>query len=155
MKSGLKTLAMWLIIGIIFIVVVSAIMENSETKMDYSELLIAVQNGNVEEIKLNSAGEKAYITLKNSSIEKEVNIPSLDSFMNQISDYLVTGNINLIQESESILVTIIGLLSPFAIVIVFLLFWLLFMNNTQSGGNKTMSFGKSRARVMGATEHNE
>ena len=152
MKNGLKTLAMWLIIGIIFIVIVSAIMENSETKMNYSELLIAVQNGNVKEIKLNSAGEKAYITLKNSSVEKEVNIPSLDSFMNEISEYLVAGNISLTQSSESILVTIIGLLSPFTIVIVFLLFWLLFMNNTQSGGNKTMSFGKSRARVMGATD---
>ena len=34
MKNGLKTLAMWLIIGIIFIIVVSAIMENSETKMN-------------------------------------------------------------------------------------------------------------------------
>ena len=153
MKSGLKTLAMWLILGIIFIVVVSAVMENSETKMDYSELLVAISNGTVEEVEINSEGNTAYITLKNSNIEKEVNIPSLDSFMNEINEYLITGSINLKQASESILVTILGLLSPFVIVIVFLLFWALFMGNTsQSGGNKTMSFGKSRARMMGTTE---
>ena len=152
MKNGLKTLAMWLIIGIIFIVGISAIMENSETKMNYSELLVAIENGTVQEIELSSSGEKAYVTLKSSSIEKEVNIPSVDSFMSQISEYLVSGNINLTQKSESILVTILGLLSPFAIVIVFFLFWILFMNNTQSGGNKTMSFGKSRARMMGTGE---
>ena len=152
MKNGLKTLAMWLIIGIIFIVIVSAIMENSETKMNYSELLVAISNGTVEKIELNSSSEKAYVTLKNNNIEKEVNIPSVDSFMNQISEYLVAGNISLTQKSESILVTILGLLSPFAIVIVFFLFWVLFMNNTQSGGNKTMSFGKSRARMMGTTD---
>ncbi len=153
MKSGLKTLAMWLIIGIIFIVVVSAVMENSETKMDYSELLVAISNGSVEEIELDSEGTTAYVTLKNSTIEKEVNIPSLDSFMNEINEYLITENISLKQATESILVTILGLLSPFAIVIVFFLFWMLFMGNaTQGGGNKTMSFGKSRARMMGTTE---
>ena len=152
MKNGLKTLAMWLILGIIFIVIVSAITENSETKMNYSELLVAVENGTVEKIELTSKGNKAYVTLKNSSIEKEVNIPSLDSFMNEINEYLVSGNISLTQNPESIFVTVLGLLSPFAIVIVFMLFWVLFMNNTQSGGNKTMSFGKSRARVMGTTD---
>jgi len=153
MKNGLKTLAMWLILGIIFIVVVSAVMENSETKMEYSELLVAMGNGSVEEIELNSEGTKAYVTLKNSDIEKEVNIPSLDSFMNEANEYLIEGNISLKQASESILITILSLLSPFAIVIVFLLFWVLFMGaGSQGGGNKTMSFGKSRARMMGTTE---
>ena len=152
MKNGLKTLAMWLIIGIIFIVVVSAVMENAETKMNYSELLVAVGNGSVEKIQINAKGNKAYVTLKNNAIEKEVNIPSLDSFMNKISDYLEAGNISLSQASESIFITILSLLSPFAIAIIFILFWTLFMGNTQSGGNKTMSFGKSRARMMGGAE---
>ncbi|MBO5413338.1 MAG: ATP-dependent zinc metalloprotease FtsH [Clostridia bacterium] len=143
---------MWLIIGIIFIVVVSAVMENSETKMEYSELLVAINNGTVETIELNADGDAAYVTLKNSNIEKEVNIPSLNSFMDEINEYLVAGNITLKQASESIFVTILGLLSPFAIIIIFLLFWMLFMGNTQGGGNKTMSFGKSRARMMGGTE---
>ena len=153
MKNGLKTLAMWLILGIIFIVVVSAVMENSETKMEYSELLVSMGNGTVEQIELNSEGTKAYVTLKNSNIEKEVNIPSLDSFMNEANEYLIEGNISLKQASESILITILSLLSPFAIAIVFLLFWVLFMGaGSQGGGNKTMSFGKSRARMMGTTE---
>ena len=152
MKNGLKTLAMWLIIGIIFIIVVSAIMENSETKMNYSELLVALGNGTVEEVELNSEGSKAYVKLKNSTIEKEVNIPSLDSFMNQINEYLVAGNITLKQASESIFITILGLLSPFAIAIVFIIFWTIFMSGSQGSGNKTMSFGKSRARMMGGAE---
>ena len=152
MKSGLKTLAMWLIIGIIFIIAVSAVMENSETKMEYSELLVAINNGTVETIELSAEGNTAYVKLKNNNTEKEVNIPSLDSFMEQINEYLVLGNITLSQESESILITILSLFSPFAIAIIFLIFWMLFMGNAQSGGNKTISFGKSRARMMGGTE---
>ena len=39
LKNGIKTLAMWLIIGIIFIVVLSSIVENSDAKLKYSELI--------------------------------------------------------------------------------------------------------------------
>ena len=37
MKSNLKTIFMWLIIGIICIILISAIVENSESKMSYDE----------------------------------------------------------------------------------------------------------------------
>ena len=33
LKNGIKTLAMWLVIGVIFIVVLSAIVENSDSKL--------------------------------------------------------------------------------------------------------------------------
>ncbi len=151
MKNSLKTLAMWLIIGIIFIVVVSAVMENSETKLTYSELLIAIESDNVSRIEIQSDGKRAYVELKDSKIEKRVNIPSLDSFMDKANDSIVAGDFALEEKSESIFITILGLLSPFAIVIVFFVFWFLFMNNAQ-GGNKTMSFGKSKARMIGGTE---
>ena len=48
MKNGIKTLAMWLIIGVIFIVVLSSIVENSDSKLQYSELITNINNGNVE-----------------------------------------------------------------------------------------------------------
>jgi len=152
MKNSLKTLGMWLIIGIIFIILISSIMENAETKMTYSELLTSIEGGKVESIELESDGQMAYVKLKNSNIEKEVNIPSLDSFMTEINEYLVSGSIILEEKSESAIITILSLLSPFAIVIVFFFFWFLLMNNSQGGGNKTMSFGKSKARMVNGEE---
>ena len=47
MKNGIKTLAMWLIIGVIFIVVLSSIIENSDSKLKYSELIANINSGNV------------------------------------------------------------------------------------------------------------
>ena len=154
MKNSLKTLAMWLILGIIFIVIVSSIMDNSQNKMKYSELMIAVESAKVESIELSSDGMQAYVILKDDpKIEKEVNIPSVDSFMDKINPYLVEGNFTLEEKSESTLITILSLLSPFGIVIIFFIFWFLIMGSNQGGaGNKTMSFGKSRARMMGTTE---
>ena len=152
MKSSLKTIVMWLIIGIICLILISAIMENSETKMSYDELVGAINNSKVESIKLESNGKKAYIKIKNDKVEKEVNLPSVDAFMTEISDELASQEFNFEEKSESILITILGLLSPFAIIIVFFIFWFLISSSNQGGGNKTMAFGKSRARVVGATE---
>ena len=52
MKSGIKTLAMWLIIGIIFLVVVTTLVDNSGKKMSYSELINRINNAEVQEIEL-------------------------------------------------------------------------------------------------------
>ena len=153
MKSGIKTLAMWLIIGIIFLVVVTTLVDNSGKKMSYSELINRINNAEVQEIELSADGGKAYVLLKDSSISKEVNIPSIDSFMEYVQARLETGEITLTEKSQSIFITILSLFSPFAILIIFLIFWLLIMNNGQSG-NKTMSFGKSRARLMQTADKN-
>ena len=152
MKSSLKTIVMWLIIGIMCLILISAIMENSETKMSYDELVGAINNSKVESIKLESNGKKAYIKIKNDKVEKEVNLPSVDAFMTEISDELASQEFNFEEKSESILITILGLLSPFAIIIVLFIFWFLISSSNQGGGNKTMAFGKSRARVVGTTE---
>ena len=152
MKSNLKTIGMWLIIGIICIILISAIMERAETKMSYDELVVAINNEKVESIKLEADGNKAYVMLKNNNIEKEVNIPSIDAFMAEISDDLANQSFTFEEKSQSVWVTILGLLSPFAIIIAFFVFWLLLSSNGQGGGNKTMSFGKSRARVVGGAE---
>jgi len=152
LKNGIKTLAMWLIIGVIFVVLVSAVLDNSESKMTYSELISAMEAGNVTSIEINSDGNKAFVELKGQTIEKEVNIPNLESFMNYANEGLVAGNFKLTEKSESVLITILSLLSPFGIAIIFLLFWFLLMNPASQGGNKTMSFGKSKARVLNGAE---
>ena len=152
MKSNLKTIVMWLVIGIVCLILISAIMENSETKMSYDELIGAINNGGVESIELQADGNKAYVKLKNNNIEKEVNIPSIDAFMAEISDDLASQSFEFEEKSQSIWITILGLLSPFAIIIVFFIFWFLLTSSSQGGGNKTMTFGKSRARVMAGTE---
>lgn len=155
MKSSLKTLAMWLIIGIIFIVVVTNIIDSSNNDMSYSELITKIENGEIKEIEIQANGKEAYITTKVSSAQKKVNIPNQESFMNYIQDKLAAGEITLNEKSESIFITILSLLSPFGIVIVLFVFWFLLMSQGQNGGNKTMSFGKSKARLMTPADKNK
>ena len=153
MKNGLKTLAMWLVIGIIFMVIIVSIIDNSDTKMSYSDLLMKIESGEVTEMEIAADGKKALVTLKGESVQKEVNIPNMQSFMDYTQESLAAGEFKLTEKSQSFAITLLSLLSPFGILIIFLIFWFLFMNN-QQGGNKTMSFGKSKARLIGSTDKN-
>ncbi len=157
MKSGIKTLAMWLIIGIIFVVLLTSILDNDSNKLAYSELVQKIEAGEVSEIELSSDGSTAEVKLKNYNFTKQVNIPSIDNLMDNLQASMTAGSINVTEQSESIWMFILSLLTPFGILIIFLIFWFLFMSGAQgnSGGSKTMSFGKSRARMMNPTDKNK
>ena len=145
---------MWLIIGVIFVVLISTILENSNLKMTYSELLTSIDSGEVEKITIAADKTSATVKLKEDKIEKNVNIPSLDSFINYTEEYIKTGAIELEEESESIWITLLSLITPFGLLIIFLIFWFLMIGgtNSQPGAGKTMTFGKSKARMLNATD---
>ena len=157
MKSGIKTLAMWLIIAIIFLVLLTSILDSDNNKLAYSELIEKIEAGEVSEIELSADGITAEVKLKNENFIKQVNIPSIDNLMNNLQESMSTGNVKVTEKSESIWVFILSLLTPFGLLIIFLIFWFLFMSGGQSnnGGSKTMSFGKSRARMMNPTDKNK
>ena len=161
MKNGIKTLATWLILAIVFFALISALFNNTDKKMNYSELMAKINNGEVSKIEISSDKTKAYVTLKEDATAKttnsvkEVTIPSLDNFMNQISDKLVDNEMTISQDEESVFMAVLSIFSPFVILIIFLLFWILLMNPNQNGNKSSMSFGKSKARMMNTTDKNK
>ncbi len=156
MKKGIKTLATWLIIGVIFIVILSALMENSSSKMKYSELLTEISEGNVESVSIESDGTSATVKLKDKAQPKDTNIPDMGSFLTYSEEYLKNEAFTLEEKSESILVTVLSLLTPFGILIIFFIFWFFMMSGTAGqGGGKTMTFGKSKARMMTPADKNK
>ena len=148
MKSGIKTLAIWLIIIIITIVVILSIFDNSSNKLAYSELIAKIEAGDVKEIELAADGTKAEVVLKSDATKKEVNIPSVDNLMNSLQDSMKNQSIKVTEKSQSIIMIGLSLLTPFGILIIFLIFWFFIMGSNQSGSNKTMTFGKSKAKMI-------
>ena len=137
------------------IVLISSIIDNTENRLAYSELLSKVEAGEVKEIEISADKVKANVKLKNQNVTKEVNIPSVEHLMSALEDSMKTGTIKVTEKSESLFVTILSLLTPFGILIIFFIFWFLFMNSGAQGGagsNKTMSFGKSRAKILNPTD---
>ena len=157
MKNGIKTLAMWLIIGIIFVVLLTSILDNSNNKLAYSELVEKIETGDVSEIEISADGTTAEVKLKDENFVKQVNIPSIDNLMDNLQESMSAGTVVVTEKSESIWMFILSLLTPFGLLIIFFIFWFLFMSGGQgnNGGTKTMSFGKSRARMMSPTDKNK
>ena len=152
MKNGIKSLAVWLIFLIIFIVLISSIMDNSSNKLAYSELLADMEKGTVTSIEIQDGGEKALVELEGDSVPKEVNIPDINSFMTYAQEILKTNTYTLTERPESVFMKGLYLIIPFGIIVIVLLFGLLLINPGNQGGNKTMSFGKSRARMTNGAE---
>ena len=158
LKNSIKTLAMWLIIGVILIVLISSIIENRENKLAYSDLISKIEAGEVKEVTLSADGAKAEVKLKNENFSKEVNIPNVENLMNSLNESMKAGTVKVTEKSESIWMVIFSLLTPFGLLIIFFIFWFFLMGGIQGGGNggsgKTMSFGKSRARMINPSDKN-
>ena len=154
MKNGIKTLAIWLIIGVILIVGVTAIYDNEDRKFTYSELVSKINAGQVSTIDINADGYSAMVEFNDGTSQKKVNIPDLKSLMDNVQEPMKEGKITVEQESQSIWVTILSVIAPLGLLIIFLIFWFISMGGRQSG-NKTMSFGKSRARVVNQDDKNK
>ena len=156
MKNSLKTLAVWLIIGIIIIVAISTILENSNTKLSYSDLIAKIEAGQVEKVELEADGYSANVKLKNDNVPKKVNIPSIDNLMENLQDNMKTGQISVVEKSESLWSVMLAYITPIGILVIVFIFWFFLMSGANSqGGSKTMTFGKSKARVLNPTDKNK
>ena len=155
MKNSLKTLAVWLIIGVILVVAISTILENSNTKLSYSDLIAKIDAGQVEKIELDAGGASATVKLKNDNIEKKVNVPSVDNLIEKLQDNMKSASITVTEKSESAWGIFLAYLTPIGIIVIFFIFWFVLMSGANSqNGNKTMTFGKSKARVLNPTDKN-
>ena len=158
MKSGIKKIALWLILLCVFLLVLSAISNSVNKQLSYSKLLQEIENNNVEKVTISDDGKSALVTIKegDNAGEKNVMIPSLDNFIDRTTDRLTNGEIELTQTEKSQFVAVLETFGPTILLMIFIFFaWMLFMNPGSQGGNKTMSFGKSKARMMTPADKNK
>ena len=56
MKSGFKTLATWLIIGLVILCALSGLLGMSDNKITYSELVTKISSGEITKIVISADG---------------------------------------------------------------------------------------------------
>ncbi len=151
-----KGLRFYIIIFLVVLISVTFFVSSEKPpKMDYSELLAQLQTGNVKTIELQM--DTASVELKkpvgdSKTINYTVIVPpdvtsASERFTNaldnkQIEKYSVT------QPSQT--PAWLAILPTFVLVIAPIILWFFFMRRQQgggTGGNRVMSFGKSRAKL--------
>ena len=148
MKNGIKTLTVWLILGVILIFVIPTILEHTNKEITYSELIEKIELGQVTDVEIEYGGESASIKLKDDSTIRKVNIPNVENLMENLNDEMKDNSINVVMEDEPFLLIVSNLLIPVSSIILILLMLLLIMGGGQRQGSGTMSFGKSRAKMI-------
>ena len=157
MKKGIKSFAIWAIIIVIAIVLFASIKGNNSNEMSYSELVNRINNkdSKIESIEIDSSGETAEVTIKEDKYPKTVVLPSVDEFIEQIGGQIKDGSVNIKQAQKSFLDYVdFQTILLIATTLILVVFYFMMLTAGSGGGanNKTMTFGKSKARVILPTD---
>ena len=155
MRNSIKTLAAWLVIGIILLFIIPAILNGSNNELTYSELLSKIEAGDVTDIEIAYGGESARVKLKNDSNIKNVNIPSVDNLMENLNTSMTANTINVTEADKSFWLIFSDLLLPISSIVLLVLMFMLFIGGPQSQNKGSMPFGKSKARMLTANDRNK
>jgi len=143
-NSNIKTLIFWVVL-ICVAVLLFAVVHNSqghkETELTFSQFLNKVQEGQVKSVTISGNDVHGDFTGGASGLHTTVPINYPDLY-NKLNEKGVDTTIS--KDSSGNWVSILLNASPFIVLIAF---WIFMMRQMQSGGNKALSFGKSRARL--------
>jgi cell division protease FtsH len=145
-NSTVKTVAFWLVIilsGVLLWQVVKAGgAGNKEQEMAFSKFMQEVDQGDVNDVTI--VGTDVHGKLKSGSALFHTIVPA--NYPDMIKDLRDKGvNITVKDNSGNGWPTYLLNLSP---LILFAALWFVMIRQMQTGGNKALSFGKSRARLL-------
>ncbi len=144
MNSNVKTAVIWVVI-IMVVVMLWAVVRTGRTRPDaqlsFSQLMTEIDQGKIKSVTI--AGTEVHGEYKDDNQELHSVIPA--NYPQLIDEMKAKGvEIKIQKESAGNWVTILINAVPFVLLLGF---WIFMMRQMQSGGNKALSFGKSRARL--------
>ncbi|HLE84299.1 MAG TPA: ATP-dependent zinc metalloprotease FtsH, partial [Thermoanaerobaculia bacterium] len=150
MNSTLKTLILWMAIFLVVILLFQALQGGMGAKqeMTLSEFNEAVAAGRVAKVTIK--GEELRGTLRSEGAAEPSEFaaqlpPNYDGM--ELSQRLEDGGIEVVFEPDKDS-PFLGILSFWAPMLLIIGLWIFFMRQMQGGGNKALSFGKSKAKLL-------
>jgi len=113
------------------------------TELNFSKFLEEVRNKNIRKVTVLN-GDVTGELLSGGAFKTVI-----PSDYPELYDNLDGVDVRIERPTRSLWLAALISLAPFLVIVGFLLF---FMRQTQGGGNKALSFGKSRARLMTANQ---
>jgi len=146
------------IIVLVLFLVMLYTSSGNPAQLSYSQLLAQIENNNVQSITLKA--DEATVELINPNKGSKtkvyvVYISSVDSFTDLVTEAWQKGQVKDFRvERPATAPWWVSLLPTIALIVVFVVFWVFFLQQSQGGGgNRVMSFGKSRAKINTDDKH--
>ena len=147
MNSTLKSLVFWMALVIIGVIVwnFSTQLQTSLQPLSFSEFMGAVDAGQIERVTI-TGNEITGVNTANESFRSYAP-PQYEGLANR----LIERNV-IVSAREATTSPWATLLYSWAPILLMIGFWIFFMRQMQSGGNKALSFGKSKAKLSSSTQ---
>lgn len=153
MKGFMRSIAMYILIFVVIIMLVQSMVEppTEITSISYSELVVQIQNNNVKTISFTDSEVEGVFK---DGQEFTSYVPTIFLFSgtfydNYLAEKIETKEIEVIGEPVPPTPLWIQALPTIGMLVLLGVLWYVFMKQSQGGGTgKAMSFGKSRARMV-------
>ena len=148
MKKHIKEIAFYLLLAAVFVAIIALTMPAKTDTKIYSELVADIRAGNVKELVI--VENTATVTYTNDKVA-EVIIPNYLTLKQDIDpiavEQIMAGTLKIDIQKPAEIPWWLSFLPTLLIIGVSVLFWIIFMRQSQGGG-KIMNFGKSRAKSV-------
>ena len=147
MNSTLKSLLFWLVLFVVAVVIwnVSTKLQPHNRPAPFTEFLSWVDNNQVATVDI--SGQDISGTTKGNAKFTTYAPVGFDGLVNKLYEHGVV--VNAKAEAQSPWTSILYTWAP---VLLMIGFWIFFMRQMQSGGNKALSFGKSKAKLSSSSQ---
>ena len=147
MNSTLKSLLFWTALFVVGLLIwnVSTRFQRPERRVSFSEFMTSVGSGSVAKVEI--VGQDLTGTTKTNETFHAYVPTQYDGLVNE----LMKANVQ-VNAKEPTASPWASLLLGWAPTLLIVGFWLFFMRQMQSGGNKALSFGKSKAKLSSSSQ---
>ena len=147
MNSTLKSLAFWVVLVVAGVIIwnFSTKFQQSPRQVNFSEFMSSVDAGTIARVVV--TGQDISGVTKAGDNFRTFAPSQYEGLVNKLIDRGV-----VVQAKEPAASPWASVLYSWAPVLLMIGFWIFFMRQMQSGGNKALSFGKSKAKLSSSTQ---
>ncbi len=148
MNSTIRTLVLWIVLFVVVILLWNTFQSGNDQvdELNFSQFLAEVNAGSVSEVTLRDGELEG--SFKDTGGRAEggkftSNFPDYPDLVQRLLDAEVTVTSEKPKDNP-----LLAILLTWAPLLLFIGLWFFFMRQFQSGGNKALSFGKSKAKLL-------
>ncbi|MDF2520010.1 MAG: ATP-dependent metalloprotease FtsH [Clostridia bacterium] len=149
MKKFVRGISFYALIFIIIIMFIQFIqtMEADKDRISYTSLITMIQSGKIKEITISDMDGAAAVTGKTTDNKRFETTANTEALSNTIQPLVNAGQLNVKFETKTASSTWLSIIPTVGIIVLLIVFFFVLTQQTQGGGNRVMSFGKSKAKL--------
>ena len=151
MNATIKNLLLWMVILVLIILAWNVFKTGATTveEVNFSQFLDQVAQGHVQKVTIR--GEEISGVYATSAAKREPRFKTYaPTYPDLVKDLRAKGvEIEIMPLKDSTFVSALVMYGPLILLVAI---WFVIMRQMQAGGNKAMSFGKSRAKLLTPTQ---